>query len=79
LVQGLLFYWIDTESRGAAISREHDPVILAAAHEAQAALAFVHPAAARADVALHPAVLQRVPIPGVDDRVSGLAFGLIQE
>src|SRR5436190_13971948 len=62
VVQWLLLYWIDTEPRGAAVRREHDPVVLPATHEAQAALAFVKPAIARADIALDAPVFEPVPI-----------------
>ncbi len=62
VVQWLLLDWIDTESRRAAVGREHDPVILPATHEAQAALAFVQPAIARADIALDTPVFEPVPV-----------------
>ena len=62
VVQWLLLYWIDTEPRGAAVGREHDPVVLPATHEAQAALAFVEPAIARADIALDAPVFEPVPV-----------------
>src|SRR5207237_5075607 len=60
VVQWLLLYWIDTEPRGTAVGREHDPVVLPATHEAQAALAFVKPAIARADIALDTPVFEPV-------------------
>ena len=56
VVQRFLLDRIDAESRGAAVGGEHDPVVLPAAHEAQAALALVELAEARADVALNAAV-----------------------
>jgi hypothetical protein len=62
VVQWLVFYWIDTESRRAAVGREYDPVILPAAYEAQPALAFVKPAIARANVALDAPVFEPVPV-----------------
>src|SRR6266436_1915181 len=62
VVQWLLLYWIDTESRGAAVGRKHDPVILPATHKAQAALAFAKPAIARADIALDTPVFEPVPV-----------------
>ena len=62
LVQWFFLYWIDTESRGAAVRCEHNPVILTAAHEAQAALAFVKPAIAWADIALDTPVFEPVPV-----------------
>src|SRR6185295_12584204 len=58
VVQWLFLYWIDTETRGAAIRREHHLVILPATHEAQAALTFVKLAIARTDVALNALVFE---------------------
>jgi hypothetical protein len=62
VVQWLLLDWIDAESRGAAVGREHDLLILPATHEAQAALTFVEPAIARADITLDPPVFEPVPV-----------------
>ena len=44
--------------RGAAVGGEDDPVVPAGAHEAQAALALVQLAEARADVALDAPVVE---------------------
>ena len=41
MVQRLFFYWIDTESRGAAVRCKHDPVILPATHDTASAVAAV--------------------------------------
>ena len=62
VVQWLLLDRIDTEPRGAAVGGEHDPVVLPAAHEAQATLAFVELAVARADIALDAPVVEPVPV-----------------
>jgi hypothetical protein len=62
VVQWFFLYWIDTESRGAAVRCEHDPIVLPATHEAQAALAFVKPAIAWADIALDTPVFEPVPV-----------------
>ena len=51
----LLLDRVDAEARGAAVGGEDDPVALPGAHEAQAALALVQLAQARADVALDAA------------------------
>jgi hypothetical protein len=72
VVQWLLL-WIDTEPRGAAIGREHDPVP-PATHEAQAALALVEPAIARADVALDAPVFEPMPV-AARNAFQTLAFG----
>ncbi len=56
LVERLFLHRIDAESGGAAIGGEHHGVAVSLAHEAGAALAFVQPAIARAEIALHPAV-----------------------
>ena len=46
-----------------AVRREHDLVALARPHEAEPALPLVEPAVPRADVALHAAVFDGVPVP----------------
>src|SRR5512146_993457 len=79
VVEWLLLDRIDAEAARAAIAEELDATRLDTAHEAQAALPFVHPAGARAHVALHPAIRQQVPVTGVDDSVRDVAFGLTQE
>src|SRR5205814_9643871 len=52
---------VDAEARGAAIGGEHHAATFHLAHEAKAALALVQLAVARAEIALHAAVGQRVP------------------
>ena len=74
MVQWLLLDWIDTEPRGAAVRREHDPVVLPATHEAQAALAFVKPAIARANIALDTPVFEPVPV-AARNAFQALGFG----
>src|SRR5439155_27308681 len=63
VVERLFLDRIDAESRGAAVGGEHHAAAFHLAHEAQAALAFVQLAVARAQVALHAPVGQGVPPP----------------
>ena len=63
VVERLLLDRVDAESAGAAVGGEHHLVVDPAPDEAQATLTLAQPAGARADVALHPAVLERVPVP----------------
>ena len=58
----LLLDRVDAEARGAAIGGEDDAIVAPGAHEAQAALALVQLAQARADVALHAAVVEPMPV-----------------
>src|SRR5262249_26308351 len=62
MVERLLLDRIDAETGGTAVGREHDLVGLARAHKAQAALAFVQLAIARADLALDAPVLKAAPV-----------------
>src|SRR5205814_7583674 len=62
MMERLLLDGIDAESAGAAIRRQDDLVMFACADEAQAALAFVQAAEARAQVALYASVVEFVPI-----------------
>ena len=64
MIQRLLFNGIDTEAARSAIGIEFDLAALDAAHETQAALALVHAAFARTDVALNAAVFESVPVLG---------------
>jgi AmmeMemoRadiSam system protein B len=64
MIQRLLFNRIDAEAAGAAVGIKFDLAAFDAAHETQAALAFVHAAFTRADVALNAAVLESVPVLG---------------
>src|SRR5439155_11492622 len=61
MVEWLLLDGIDAEARRAAVGGEHHFIAHALAHEAGAALAFVQPAVARAQVALHAPVVEQVP------------------
>ena len=67
MVERLLLDRVDAEAAGAAVREELDAAVFAAAHETQAALAFVQLARARTHVALHAAIVERVPVAGVDD------------
>lgn len=62
MIERLLLYGIHAKAAGAAIGVELDRTVCDAAHETQAALAFVHPASARANVALHSTIVELVPI-----------------
>src|SRR5207253_1080667 len=58
MVERLLLYRVDAETRGAPIGGEHHAVVLAHAHEAQATLALMQAAVARAELALQAPVGQ---------------------
>ena len=62
MIQRFLLDRIDAEAAGAAVGVELDLAAFDAAHEAQAALTFVHLAGARTDVALDATVVERVPV-----------------
>jgi hypothetical protein len=64
VVERLLLDRVDAEARAAAVGAQHHRVAHALAHEAQAALAFVQLAVARAQVALDAAIVQHVPPAG---------------
>src|SRR5262249_46867195 len=79
VVERLLLDRIDAKAGGAAVRGEQDLVVLARAHEAQAALAFVQLAVARAQVALETAVLQSMPVAArhaLDDRLIHVQAGV---
>jgi hypothetical protein len=61
VVERLLLYRVDAETRAAAVGGEKHLAALHGAHEAGRALAFVQLAVARAEVALDAAVVQFVP------------------
>jgi hypothetical protein len=61
MVERLFFHRIDAKAGGPAVGRQHHPSLVALAHEAKTALAFVQPAVARAQIALHAPIGQRVP------------------
>jgi hypothetical protein len=58
----LLLDRVDAETARPAVGREHDLALFAGPDEAEPALAFVQLAKARAKIALHPAVIQPVPV-----------------
>ena len=58
----LLLDRVDAEARGAAIGGEDNAIVAPGAHETQAALALVQLAQAGADVALHPPVVEPMPV-----------------
>ena len=51
-----------------AIGGQYNLTVMVAAHETQATLAFVQLAITRAHVALHPPVVELVPVAGRDHR-----------
>ena len=66
VVERLLLDRIDAETRGATVGGQQQLIAPARTHEAEAPLALVQPAIARADVALNAAVVQPVPVAGRD-------------
>jgi hypothetical protein len=75
VVQRLFLDGIDAKAARAAVAVELDLVRFAAAHVAQAALAFAQAAGARAQVALDAAIGQAVPVAAADHGVGGGGFG----
>jgi len=68
MIERLLLYRIDTETAGAAIGEQFDLPIFGTANETQSTLALAQLARSWADIALHPAIVQRVPVLRLDDR-----------
>src|SRR3974390_598070 len=68
VVEGLLLDRIDTEAARAAGAEQLDPAALCPSHEAQPTLTVAQLAGPGTHVALHPPIVQRVPIPRIDDR-----------
>jgi hypothetical protein len=62
VVERLLFDGIDAKTAGTAVSGEHDPIILPRAYKAHAALPFIEFAVTGAEIALHTAVGQHLPV-----------------
>ncbi len=78
VVQRLLLHRVDAVAGRATIGRQHDRVVLSGTDEAEPTLPFVQPTVARAEVALDPAVLERMPPrrgPRIGDRL-GRSSGL---
>src|SRR5436853_5311354 len=59
---------VDAKAARAAVAEQLDTPCLRATYEAQASLPITQLAGARAHVALHPAVAERVPVARVNDR-----------
>jgi hypothetical protein len=81
MVERLFLDRVDTEPGRAAVCRQDNLVIPAAAHEAQSALALVQPAIAGAQVALDAPIIKPVPIPprpALRDRSIHVAADLFQ-
>jgi hypothetical protein len=64
VVQRLLLDRIDAKAARPAVRRQDDLPVLALPDEAETALALVQAAKPRAEVALHPAVVETVPVLG---------------
>src|SRR5207248_8527706 len=62
VVERLLLDRVHAEAAGAAVSGEDDRVVLARADETESALPLVESAVPRAEIALHAAVVERVPV-----------------
>jgi hypothetical protein len=62
MVERLLLDRVDTEPAGATVGRGHHLIALPGAHEAQAPLALLEMAVARAQIALNAPVIPQVPI-----------------
>jgi hypothetical protein len=62
VVQRLLLDGVDAVSAGATVGRRDDPVAFAGPDETQPALPFVQPTGPGTDVALHPAVVEQMPV-----------------
>ena len=74
VVERLLLDGVDAEAAGAAVGGQHHPVAAARPDEAQPALALVQLAQPRADVALHPPVVERMPV-AAGEQVLGRQIG----
>ena len=68
MIERFLLDRVHAIAAGAAIGGQHNLTVMVAAHEAQATLAFVQLAVTRAHVALHPPVVELVPVAGRDHR-----------
>src|SRR6266480_4869410 len=68
MVERFLLDRVDAKAARAAVAEQLDTPCLRATHEAQASLPITQLAGSRAHVALHTAVVQRVPVARVDDR-----------
>ena len=67
MVERFLLDRVDTEATRAPVRRQHDPVTLTRAHEAEASLAFAQLARPGTHVTLDAAVFQAMPMPRRDD------------
>lgn len=64
MVQWFFLDGIDAKTTRTAVGRQDDLVVFPSAYKAHSSLTFVKLACAWADVALHPAVLEPVPVFG---------------
>src|SRR6516165_6670390 len=67
MIERLFLYGIDAEPTRAAIAEELDPPGFRASHETQPTLPIAQLAGPRTHIALHPPIVQRVPVRGFDD------------
>jgi hypothetical protein len=76
VIQRFLFDGINAITAGAAIGGEYNLVIQVLPHKAQSALVRVQFAEAWTEVALYPAIFQRVPVSGADGELIALGHRL---
>jgi hypothetical protein len=62
MIEGFLLDRVDTETAGAAITGKHDLPALIGPDKAETPLSFMQLAEPRANITLHPPVIQQVPV-----------------
>ena len=78
MVQGLLLDRINTKTAGTPVGGQNDLITSTGPHKTQAALAIVKFAITRAKIALHPAIVEGVPVaPGKGRREDVIWRGCI--
>ena len=70
MIERLFLHRVQRESRTASIRVQHDDTVMVGTHETEAPLTVAQLASARAQVALHTAVLQTM-LPSADRRIAG--------
>ena len=76
MIEWFLLDRIDAEAAGSAIGRENHLVARPPAHETKSTLSFMQLAESRAEIALHTAVLQPMPIARWD-AFNSIVFGYL--
>jgi hypothetical protein len=71
MVEGFFLDGIDAEAAGATEAGHHHLAALVGTHETHAPLTFMQLAEPRTQIALHPAILQPVPVAGIDSALHG--------